>query len=314
MAEHSASSPDQSIALSTLLQLIEDYHSFNPGGVPRHPYPTSLDFSKQVNRGRPCVYRLEPHPSTRGIHPDDHQETAGPNTTSGQTEYLSELDSIKSCPAWSWTKDSLCAKVRDDVEVAVTPDGRADSLYHLPRQSSLPGGNAQDRDQDQDDEEGEQVFVQPATLSMPLSSLLDKLCPTPPPMSSSTGSHLPSQKAIYYLQSQNSNLTNTSLSPLLTELPANLPFARSVLGDPEATNIWIGNAASVTSTHRDPYENLYLVLKGSKTFTLWAPCEELCLHGECCLFLHPTDNVVLQSWGARNYQLPATSYQQELRL
>ncbi|KAJ9495502.1 hypothetical protein H2202_009042 [Exophiala xenobiotica] len=285
-------------ATPILLQLIEDYHSFNPGGVPVLPYPTYLDFSKQVNRGRPCVYRLDP---------DDQpaRQSSQVNGSSRLSKLRTELGSILSCPALSWTKESLCAKVTQHVEVAVTPDGRADSLYPLPRDSPSPkndridtnanaetsdlsnGGGRQHEDLEAASEhepEQEEVFVQPATLNMSLSSLFDKLCrpfgsdnnnndntatPNDPPQQANS---------IYYLQSQNSNLTTTPLSPLLSDLPRNLPFAEPVLGDPEAINIWMGTGASVTSTHRDPYENLYLVLRGKKKFTLYAPVEEVCLH------------------------------------
>lgn len=278
-------------ASSILLQLVEDYHSFNPGGVPVLPYPTYLDFSKQVHRGRPCVYRLDP----------DHQparKSSQVNGSSRLSKVRTELESILSSPAFSWTRESLCAKVTEDVEVAVTPDGRADSLYPLPRTWASPnnstvetranletsdlnnsrGGKREDLEAAHEQEpEQEQVFVQPATINMSLSSLFDKLCR---PVANDNTSIPNNPQAIYYLQSQNSNLTTTPLSPLLSDLPRNLPFAAPVLGDPEAINIWMGTGASVTSTHRDPYENLYLVLRGRKKFTLYAPVEEVCLHGK----------------------------------
>jgi hypothetical protein len=280
-----------------LLQLIENYHSFNPGGVPALPYPTYLDFSKQVNRGRPCVYRLDP----------DDQPARQPSQVHGSSRLSrvrTELETILSCPAFSWTKESLCAKVTQDVEVAVTPDGRADSLYPLLRDfpspnndridnnaetSDLSNGGGQHGDLEAASEhepEQEEVFVQPATLNMSLSSLFDKLC-CPFDSDNNNNNNIaipndPPQQAnpVYYLQSQNSNLTTTPLSPLLSDLPRNLPFAEPVLGNPEAINIWMGTGASVTSTHRDPYENLYLVLRGKKKFTLYAPVEEVCLHGK----------------------------------
>ncbi|KAL2428728.1 Bifunctional peptidase and (3S)-lysyl hydroxylase Jmjd7 [Exophiala dermatitidis] len=256
MTASAAKSP----TVSTLLQLIEDYHAFNPGGVQVLPYPAAVEFSKQVSRGRPCVYQLS-------------------NSKEAKT--------ILSCPAFSWTKEDLCEKVKQDVEVAVTPDGRADSLYRLPRPSTTgtcAGNNDQPEQSEQQggNEQYEDVFVQPATVSMPLSSLLDKLCR--PRSLSEPRNHrhrpLSTGEPVYYLQSQNSNLTTTPLSVLHGDVPPCIPFSKPVLGEPEAVNIWMGNASSVTSTHRDPYENLYLVVKGKKHFTLWPPCEELCLHAE----------------------------------
>lgn len=150
------------------------------------------------------------------------------------------------CPAQSWTRSQLVNTVVESVEVAITPDGHADALHEI-------------------HSETEPVFLQPANIHMSMSSLLEKLDQT--------------QKThVYYLQSQNGNLnSDTPLTPLLKDLPKNISFAEDILGSPEAINIWIGTSASVTSTHRDPYENLYLVLKGSKTFTLYAPVDEVAL-------------------------------------
>ncbi|KIX04494.1 uncharacterized protein Z518_05364 [Rhinocladiella mackenziei CBS 650.93] len=261
---------DNNPAISALLQLIEDYHAFNPGGVPIYPYPTALDFSKQVSRGRPCIYQLQRPQSQQRTHSDltERSKHSEPNP---------ELTYLLLCAAFSWTKQSLCDRVKDDVEVAVTPDGRADSLYTYPDKSNSGEG---------EDHELEQVFVQPATTTMSLSTLLDKLCPSSPDTQSADSTKSQHGEPVYYLQSQDSNLTSTTLSPLLRDVPETIPFADAVLGKPEAINIWIGNGASVTSTHRDPYENLYLVLKGRKTFRLWAPPEEICLHAKMVRTAH----------------------------
>ncbi len=49
-----------------------------------------------------------------------------------------------------------------------------------------------------------------------------------------------------------------------------IPFARVALRQPspDAVNLWIGNARSVTALHRDSYENVYVQLLGSKHFVL----------------------------------------------
>ncbi|RMZ74849.1 hypothetical protein DV737_g5666, partial [Chaetothyriales sp. CBS 132003] len=152
--------------------------------------------------------------------------------------------------AVAWTANDLTSRVLAPVEVAVTPTGRADAIVstsdHLP-------------------DSAQSVFLQPATSELTLSGLLQLL--------GSPTSRAPSSP-VYYLQSQNSNLTGTPLAALMQDLPDTFSFASHVLGDPDARNIWIGNDRSVTSLHRDPYENLYLVLKGSKTFRLWPPADE----------------------------------------
>lgn len=94
------------------------------------------------------------------------------------------------------------------------------------------------------------------------------------------------ETSIAYLQSQNSNLTDNGagdLSPLLEDLritgprgkeKTSLSWADEALGkEPEATNLWIGTAKSRTSMHRDHYENLFTVIRGTKIFTLYSPSE-----------------------------------------
>lgn len=55
-----------------------------------------------------------------------------------------------------------------------------------------------------------------------------------------------------------------------------IPFASAVYGvPPEAVNIWFGTAASASSMHRDHYENLFVVLRGTKVFTLIPPWENV---------------------------------------
>lgn len=271
---------DHDSAAATLIQLIQDYHDYNTGGICEHAYPTAVEFSKQVSRGIPCVYNV------RMAHSQGGDGSYHVKATSKEAN--AERNTILASRAFSWTAQSLCAKVPGQVEVAVTPDGRADALYSLPRLRTLDSrirgnenGEGEGEGEEEADAEAEQVFVQPATMDMSLSSLLGVLHPPPSSQEKAPDTNKQSKSTpVYYLQSQNSNLTSTPLMPLLDDLPSNLPFAAPALGEPEAINIWIGDDRSVTSTHRDPYENLYLVLRGSKTFTLYAPVEELCLHAK----------------------------------
>lgn len=79
-----------------------------------------------------------------------------------------------------------------------------------------------------------------------------------------------------YLSAQNSSLLG-ECPELLDDVPcggAGPPFAREAFGaDADALNIWIGDARSVTTLHRDPFENIYTVLSGAKTFTLFPPVD-----------------------------------------
>ena len=209
-------------AREQLETLRDDYHDFNACTVPVLPYPNAVQFCKQVSKGRPCVYSLTETTSRRW-------------------------------PALSWVEEDLVSKVKDKLDVAVTPAGNADSLIPHPKHLA------------------QKLFVEPANIQLTLEELMSKL------HSTSAVHSEKSSRIAYYLQSQNSNLTSTPLAALLVDLQPNFDFAEEVLGEPDARNIWIGDERSVTGIHRDPYENLYLVLKGQKTFRLWAPVDEVCI-------------------------------------
>ncbi|XP_070923142.1 bifunctional peptidase and (3S)-lysyl hydroxylase JMJD7 isoform X4 [Macaca nemestrina] len=123
-----------------------------------------------------------------------------------------------------------------EVSVAVTPDGYADAVRG-------------DR------------FVMPAERRVPLSFVLDVL--------EGRAQH----PGVLYVQKQCSNLP-TELPQLLPDLESHVPWASEALGKmPDAVNFWLGEAAAVTSLHKDPYENLYCVVSGEKHFLLHPPSD-----------------------------------------
>lgn len=72
--------------------------------------------------------------------------------------------------------------------------------------------------------------------------------------------------------SENDNLRNEYTS-VFSDVPSTgPPFARIALGKtPEAINFWLGNSRSVTSLHKDNYENIYAQIRGQKHFVLLPP-------------------------------------------
>ncbi|ETN46133.1 uncharacterized protein HMPREF1541_00317 [Cyphellophora europaea CBS 101466] len=199
----------------------------------------------------PAAVKLLPRPS-----PLEFSKIVGKGQPSLLKIYTPH-DVASSSPPWpacSWTRKDLESKVVDTVEVAVTPYGNADALVSVPDDESGPNQV--------------KIFVQPAAVQLTITELFEELSPQTNPRDGPA-------PPVYYLQSQDSNLTTTPLSPLLSDLPQNFDFAVDILGEPDARNIWIGDERSVTSIHRDPYENLYLVLRGSKTFRLWPPVDEI---------------------------------------
>ncbi|CAF0861149.1 unnamed protein product [Didymodactylos carnosus] len=81
------------------------------------------------------------------------------------------------------------------------------------------------------------------------------------------------RKEIVYCQHQNSSFM-TEFEKLHGDI-SELKWVKEAFGQqsPDAVNIWIGTAKSVSSLHHDPYENLYGVIQGRKYFTLYPPTD-----------------------------------------
>jgi jumonji domain-containing protein 7 len=87
-----------------------------------------------------------------------------------------------------------------------------------------------------------------------------------------------------YLSQQNDNLRQ-HLPELLQDIQPSLAIADAVFAPSsdvdylssgcglEAVNLWIGDHRSVSSIHKDHYENMYAVVSGEKTFTLLPPTD-----------------------------------------
>ena len=77
-----------------------------------------------------------------------------------------------------------------------------------------------------------------------------------------------------YIQHQNSNFKE-EFECLTYEVPQEIgklisqEFFKGK--EPDAENLWLGFDRSVSSLHKDPYENFYMPLVGEKHFTLMPP-------------------------------------------
>lgn len=68
-------------------------------------------------------------------------------------------------------------------------------------------------------------------------------------------------------------------SRLYSDIAEDIPWATECLGaEPDAVNLWIGNSLSVTSLHKDNYENIYCQMRGKKHFVLLPPVETPCVN------------------------------------
>ncbi|KAG5524489.1 hypothetical protein RHGRI_031226 [Rhododendron griersonianum] len=77
------------------------------------------------------------------------------------------------------------------------------------------------------------------------------------------------------LSDQQNDCFRTGYAGLAGDCEAHVDWTSEALGCfPEAMNLWIGNELSVTSFHRDHYENLYAVVTGEKHFLLLPPTDD----------------------------------------
>ncbi|PRW58748.1 jmjC domain-containing 7 isoform X1 [Chlorella sorokiniana] len=212
-------------------------------------------------------------------------------------------------PAFAnWTDEYLCQLAGDtEVTVALTPNGRADAVTPLPPNGSgsgsssgggdggSGGGAAEGQSNGGSGGEGaaqrpQRVFALPHQVKMPLKDFLLLLRSSKQSKLAASGDSAAELAAaqrqaaaaaaapacpgvVPYLQYQNSSLT-AEVPQLLGDVDLLLSWATQAFGGlPEAVNLWIGDERSVTSWHKDPFENIYAVVAGSKTFTLLPPAD-----------------------------------------
>ncbi|KDQ20743.1 hypothetical protein BOTBODRAFT_317485 [Botryobasidium botryosum FD-172 SS1] len=240
-------------AESVLLQITQDYQELNGSHYETLDGPPSpVQFSRIVHISRPALFR--------GCF------------TASQFPALQH-----------WNDGYICDKMQGrPISVAVTPDGRADAL--------VSGTDAKT------------YFVEPYSQQMAAREFFAALSSVRTvsieeiPSSHLQESALQSSRQgqlhtgeVCYLQSQNGNLYSgqstggstaealdepSEFMPLRGDVPKHIEWATDALGrGPDAVNLWIGDERSVTSVHSDPYENLYTVVRGSKTFVLLPPTE-----------------------------------------
>ncbi|KAI8458151.1 cupin-like domain-containing protein [Phakopsora pachyrhizi] len=228
--------------------------------------PTAMELSRQICRNRPLVIRSY------------HQRQQQHGQRDARVEGVEDDEDIESFILSNLGPDRL-------VTVARTPDGNADSIvddkYFVEPQyermrvdeffKKLKSASLRSKDSktERGDERHLKIKDHQRSTIVPDDNRDDD------------------GDDVLYLQSQNGNLSD-ELSPLIKHLGSHLPLASKALGKflfdyqaddrPDAVNLWIGDERSSTSLHKDPYENFYLVLKGSKSFTIFPPIEYYCMH------------------------------------
>ncbi|KAM3525527.1 hypothetical protein MY4038_007242 [Beauveria bassiana] len=153
-----------------------------------------------------------------------------------------------------WDKDYLVSALAgQSVNVAVTPHGNADA----PTLSSAHDAP---------------LFAKPHEESQPFEEFLDYI------ISQETDPDFSQSAEVRYAQTQNDNLRQ-EYQCLFQDAQKDIPFASIALQKPpEAINMWIGNSRSVTATHKDSYENIYVQIRGRKHFVLLSPLHHHCMN------------------------------------
>jgi jumonji domain-containing protein 7 len=209
-----------------------------------------------------------------------------------------------------WTPANLLRREGDAlVTLTVTPDGRADAVralddgkgehFVLPHEERVPlrrflrpdgrlahegGGGDGDGDGDGAKEGGAPARREPPPaqvryLSSQNGCLAAELPRLLPDLLSPDEAEVEEEQeqAGDGAEGDDANVAKNGLTARERRAAGGPAWARAALssgGRPaEAVNVWIGCRRSETSVHRDPYENLFAVLRGSKTFTLLPPHE-----------------------------------------
>lgn len=193
-----------------------------------------------------------------------------------------------------WNSSLLHREMGEEkVTVACSPNGRADGLVSVRpdgyewRDEVDGGGSAQG--------EREELLVMPLEREMEFGHALESVITQERLWGvgrSRSGNEQNTE--VRYLQSrkstshspltliltcpENDNL-RTTYAALMAYVPATISWAAEGLAlssgadttSPDAVNIWLGNSLSTTSLHRDPYENIYVQVRGRKHFVLVSP-------------------------------------------
>ncbi|XP_075641088.1 lysine-specific demethylase JMJ32 [Castanea sativa] len=154
----------------------------------------------------------------------------------------------------SWSQHTYLTQslsASPNVSVHLTPHGNADALVPFPNTNN---------------NNNNLCFASPHVQQLPFREALHLI-------TTNSDSNSNTQKFVAYLQQQN-DCFRSEYSALSSDCDDHIPWATEALGSlPEAVNLWIGNHRSVTSFHKDHYENLYAVVSGEKHFLLLPPTD-----------------------------------------
>ena len=249
---------DVSTAQDLFKWLSKEVRDYMPGSVSvLDSPPTALVFSRDfVGANRPCVIRGAV----------DHWPAKDLWTTEFLANILGNTPiSVNVTP--TGLGDALCATEGFDVTFRGT-DGKDEANFHANEKQYEPSSVPTE------------VFAQPEERRMSFSEFSNLLRQSS--YNSNEDLSLRNRlltSEIPYVSKQNDSFKTEFLEKLgpdigNVDVVEGLSFATEAFGTPpDAVNLWIGSQNATTSFHRDHYENIYCVLRGSKTFTLLPPCD-----------------------------------------
>ncbi|EGG21225.1 transcription factor jumonji [Cavenderia fasciculata] len=152
-----------------------------------------------------------------------------------------------------------------EITVAITPDGLGDAVK--------PINTIADEKQETSSEHPPPLyFVKPLEKKMKFEDYLD----------ATQQSETNNDSSIHYLQFQNGSF-NLEYQQLWNDIDHScISFASEAFDETiDAINFWMGEDRSISSLHKDPYENIYwywtrqcdVVVRGTKIFTLLPPTD-----------------------------------------
>jgi len=228
----------------------------------------------------------------------DYVQPSIPVIFSKGSGLLDQWQGVERWKEWEW----VVGRVGEEriVSVNVTPDGRGDAILEMRkeierkveeekrverktqnfkgtegRKEGRPGSPSSPPSlPPRSPPHPRRVFVKPEERRMAFGAFVDILLHGEDEGGRESGR----EEGVFYLSQQNDNM-RVDFPMFISDgqgareeggeegqVPAaGFPIARHVFGHaPDAINLWIGGRRSVSSVHKDPYENMYAVLKGEK--------------------------------------------------
>lgn len=174
----------------------------------------------------------------------------------------------------NWNIDYLREKAGHlEISADLTPSGHGDCVAPAPSYDPLQSYNTPDSVPVGEPYDPSRCFVKPHQCKVRFSEFLDALVSHQQKRRNSDPSA--DLDEVYYLQHQNDSFRKEYEGVLGSDLDKGVERFGTELfgGPPDAINFWAGDSRAVSSMHKDHYENLYCVVKGTKKFTLLPPTD-----------------------------------------